>query len=146
MFLQLTMIETVDEKAQGTFKRIRATRETTGGPCQTSQIVAQLSISSFDRVGIRLAMRNLISTQVIPETIISIKGITVIALGLGCFIHHVLEGLLSAFPDYFPAQEAACLSIYDGGDVDPVFLSPIKVNNSSISAALTCSGIGVSGS
>ena len=53
--------------------------------------------------------------------------------------------MLSALPDHFPAQIAACLSIYDRDDVDPVFLLPIKVNNSSISAVLTSSGYGASG-
>jgi len=108
--------------------------------------MAQLSITSFNRVGVCLALRDFILSHVIPETIISVKRIAVIAFGFGSSVHHVLDGLLSAFPDHFTVQKAACPSIYDGDDVDPVFLSPMKVNNSSISAAFTCSGTGASGS
>jgi hypothetical protein len=48
--------------------------------------------------------------------------------------------LLSAFPDHFPAQKAARLAIYERQEVNPVFLLPMKVNNSSASASLTCPG------
>jgi hypothetical protein len=48
-----------------------------------------------------------------------------------------LNGWLSAFPYYFPTQIATRLPVYDGQDVDPVFLLPMKVNNSSSSAVLT---------
>jgi hypothetical protein len=42
--------------------------------------------------------------------------------GLGSLIHQLLEGLLSAFPDHFPAQETAGMPVYAGEDEDPVFL------------------------
>ena len=108
--------------------------------------MSQLSITGFNGEGVCLALRNFISAHVIPKAIIGIKGVTVIVFGFRRCVYHVLDGLLSAFPDHFPAQEAACLPIYDGGDVDPVFLSPMKVNNSSISASLNYSGTGASGS
>ena len=108
--------------------------------------MAQLGITGFNRIGVRLAIRDFILTGVIPETIIGVKGITVIAFGLGSSIHNLLEILLCAIRDHFPAQKAACLAVYDGQDVDSVFLSPMNVNNSSSSAVLTCSGTGASGS
>ena len=108
--------------------------------------MAQLSIPCFNGVGVGLALRDFILTSVIPKAIISIKGITVIAFGFGSSVDHVLNGLLGALIDHVPAQKAASLSIYYGDDVDPVFLSPMKVNNSSISASSTCSGTGASGS
>ena len=107
--------------------------------------MSQLGVIAFDREGIGFAFRNFISAVVIPQAIVGIKGITVIAFGLGCFIDHILDGLLGAFPYHFPAQITAGLAIYAGEDVDPVFLLPIKVNNSSISAVLTSLGTGTSG-
>ena len=107
--------------------------------------MAQFSIVRFDRVGIHFAFRHFISTQVIPQAVISIQGVTEVLLGLGCFVHQLLNGWLSALPDHFPTQITAGLPIYEREDVDPVFLLPIKLNNSSISAVLTSSGTGASG-
>ena len=107
--------------------------------------MSQLGIVTFDRVGIGLPFRHFISAEVIPEAVIRIKGIAVITFGLGSFIHHLLDSLLSTFPDHFPAQITARVPVYARQDVDPVFLLPIKVNNSSISASFTSSGKGASG-
>ena len=78
----------------------------------------------------------------IPKTVIGIQNIAVIDFGLGSIIHHILNSLLGAFPNHIPTEEAAGLSVYERDDVDPLFLSPIKVNSSSISASLTSSGMG----
>ena len=81
----------------------------------------------------------------IPETTIRLKTIAEIPFGLRRIIHHELDGFLGAFPDNNPAQNTTCFAVYDGDDVDSVFLSPIKVNNSSISAFSTLSGTGAVG-
>lgn len=145
MLVQLAAVITIDKQAQGTFECKGTARETTRRSGQTSQIVSQLGIIPFDGVGIGLPFRHFISAEVIPEAVIHIKGIAVIVFGFGGFIHHLLDGLLSAFPDYFPAQITARVPVYAREDVDPVFLLPIKVNNSSISASFTSSGKGASG-
>ncbi len=145
LLVELSSVVAVDKQAQGAFERIWTTRKTSRRSCQTRQVVAQLGVASFDRVGIGFAFRDFISAKVIPQAVISIKSIAVILLGLGRIVHQLLNGWLSAFPDHFPAQITACLPIYDREDVDPVFLLPIKVNNSSISAVLTSLGTGASG-
>jgi hypothetical protein len=145
MLVKLAAIETKNKQAQSTLKCMRATREAARRSGQSSQVMAQLSIVPFDRKGVGFPIRNFISTIVIPKTIISIKSVAVIASSFGSLIHHILDDLLSAFPDNFPAQIAARLPVYDREDVDPVFLSPIKVNSSSISASFTSSGRGASG-
>jgi hypothetical protein len=145
MLVELAAIETINEQAQGTLKRIWATRETARRSGQTCQVVAQLGVVAFDRKGVRFALRNFISAPVIPKTIIGIECVAVILLGLRRIVYHLLDGLLSAFPDHFPAQITAGLPVYDREDVDPVFLLPIKVNSSSISASFTSSGMGASG-
>jgi len=145
MLVELAAIETIDEQAQCTFKRMGTAREATRRSGQTSQVMAQLSVVAFHGEGVGFAFRNFISAEVIPKAIISIECITVIAFSLRGLIHHILDSLLSAFPDHFPAQITAGLSVYAREDVDPVFLLPIKVNNSSISASFTSSGKGASG-
>ena len=140
LLIELSPVVAVDKQTQGTLQCIRTTRETARRSCQTGQVVAQLGVVSFHRVGIGFAFRNFISAQVIPQAVIGIKCIAVILLGLGRIVYHLLNSWLSALPDHFPAQITARLPVYDRDDVDPVFLLPIKVNNSSISAVLTSSG------
>ena len=146
LLVQLAAIEGLHEQLQGSYQSLRATRETARTSSQASQVVAQFSIARFDRVGVSFALRDFVYTSVIPQTVIGIKSIAVITLGFGCFIHHLLDHILGSLPDHFTAQIAAGETIYDGDDVDLVFLSPMKVNTSSISASLTCSGTGGSGS
>ena len=145
LLIELTSVVAVDKQAQGTFKRIGTTREASRRSCQTRQVVAQFSVVSFHRICIGFAFRNLISSPVIPQAAIGIKGVTVILLGLRRMVDHPLNIWLSALPDHFPAQITARLPVYNRDDVDPVFLLPIKVNNSSISAVFTSLGTGVSG-
>ena len=145
LLVELSSVVAVDKQAQGAFERIRTTRKASRRSCQTGQVVAQLGVVCFHRVGIGFAFRDFISAQVIPQAVIGIKCITEILLGLGRIVYHLLNGWLSALPDHFPAQITTCLPIYDRQDVDPVFLLPIKVNNSSISAVLTSLGTGASG-
>jgi hypothetical protein len=145
LLIELSSVVTIDKQTQGTLQRIGTTREAARRSCQTGQVVAQLGVVSFNRVRVGFAFRNFISAKVIPQTRIGIQGIAVILFGLGRIVYHFLNTLLSAFPDHFPAQITARLPIYDREDVDPVFLLPIKVNNSSISAVLTSLGTGASG-
>lgn len=146
LFMQLTVIEAVHEQFQGSFQCFRTTRKAARTAPQASQIVAQFGITRFDRVSVGLALRDLVHTPVIPQAIIGIKSIAVVALGFGRFIHQLLDHFLGSLPDHFEAQIAAGETIYDGDDEDLVFLSPMKVNTSSISASLTWSGTGGSGS
>jgi hypothetical protein len=144
LFIKLAPVVAVDKKSQSAYQRIKATRKAPRRSCQTHQVVAQLGVISFHPVGIGLAFGSFISTPVIPQTVISIKGITVILLGLGRLVYHALNGWLSALPDHFPTQITACLPIYEREDVDPVYFVA-QVNNSSISAVFTSLGTGASG-
>ena len=145
LFVELPPVVAIDKQAQGTFQSIRATRKTPGRSGQSRQVVTQLGIVSFHRVGIGFAFRDFISAQVIPQAVIGIVCVAVVLLGLGCIVNQLLNGRLSTLPDHFPAQITAGLPIYEHEDVDPVFLCPMKVNNSSISAVLTSLGSGAAG-
>ena len=108
--------------------------------------MAQFSVIAFDRISVRFALGDFVDAPVIPQAIVGIEGIAITALGFGCFIHHLLDRLLGSLPDHFEAQIAASEAVYDRDDEDLVFLSPMKVNSSSISASLTWLGTGGSGS
>ena len=146
LFVQLPAIERKYEQFQCTLQSIRATRKTTRSACETSQVMTQFCVITFDRVGIVFALRYFIPTIVIPKTSISIEAIAEIPLCLLCIIYHELDDGLRTLPDHHPTQNAARFSINDGDYVYPVFLSPINVNNSSISAFSTFSGTGATGS
>jgi len=145
LLIELPSIEAKDKQTQGTFERIGTARETTRRSGQTRQVMAQFSIVAFHREGIGFAFRNFVSTQVIPQAVIGIECVTVILLRLRRIVYQGLKGGWCALPDHFVAQVTTGLPVYEREDVDPVFLLPIKVNNSSISAVLTSSGSGISG-
>ena len=140
--MQLALIETIHKELQGHFQCDWTARKTVRAARQASQIVAQFGVFGFDQVGVGFSLGDLIQTPVIPQAIIGIKGVAVIALGFRRFIHHLLIGCLCSLPDYLKAQIAAGKPIYDRDDENLVFLSPINVNNSSISASLTSLGTG----
>jgi hypothetical protein len=52
------------------------------------------------------------------------------------------EWLPGCVPRPLPTQQTACLTVYHCKNVDSVFLSPIKVNSSSISASFTSGSMG----
>ena len=145
LLMQLTPIETIHKELQGCLQGLRATRKTARASSQASQIMAQLGIIAFDRVGVGFTLGDRISPTVIPQAVISLKGIAIVASGFGCFVYHLLNGSLGSLPDNPKAQVAASKPVYEGDDEDLVFLSPIKVNNSSISASFTAAGTGGSG-
>jgi hypothetical protein len=144
LLIELSSVVTIDKQTQDTFKRMRTARETPRRSCQTCQVVSQFGVVSFNRVRVGFAFRDFIYTAVIPQAVIGIPYVTVILLGLRRIVYYLLNGWLSALPDYFPAQITARLPVYEREDVDPVFLLPIRVNNSSISAVLTSLGTGTS--
>ena len=104
--------------------------------------MSQFGIIPLNRIGIGFTHRHLIASPVIEQPTISIESVAVVPFGFWSVIYHSLNGLLGAFPYDCKAQKASRLSIYMGEDIDFVFLSPIKVNNSSISASFTFSGTG----
>ena len=145
LLVQLAAIEAVHEELQGGLQGFGTARQTARAACEPSQVMAQLGVIPFDRVGIGFAVRDCVDAKVIPQAIIRIEGVTVVALRLRSLVHQFLDHCLGALPDHLEAQVAAGQAIYDRDDEDLVFLSPMKVNSSSISASLTSLGTGGSG-
>lgn len=145
LLMKLASIKAVDKKPNRPLQGINATGEATRAASQTGQVVTQFGIISFHRVSIGLALRDFILAVVIPQAIIGIESIAMVAFGFHRLIHHILDLRLRAFPDDFIPQKTACRPIYNRDDVDRLFFSPMNVNNSSISATLTSSGTGAGG-
>src|SRR5215210_636312 len=99
--------------------------------------MTQFSIIPFDGIGVSFALRNSVASKVIPKRSIDIEAITEILFGFGRFIHQGLKERLRPFPSYLPTQNATRGSIYQGNQVNSVFLLPIKVKISSNSAVFT---------
>ena len=146
LLMQLPAIEAVDEEFERTEQRFRAAREASRPARQAGQVMPQLRIVSFYRVRVPFACRNFVAAPVVPQPIIHIEGIRVVPAGFGGLVDQLLGMLRCAFPNHFVTQEAARAAIDERQDVDPLFFSPMKVNNSSSSASLTSSGTGGSGS
>jgi len=146
LLMQLALIETIHKELQGRTQCFRTAREAARTTRQASQVMTQFGIVSFDRVGIGFTLGDFIHTPVIPQVIIGFKSVAIIMLSLGSLVYQFLNGFLGPLPNHLKAQIAAGETIYDRDDVDLVFFSPIKLNNSSISASLTWAGTGGSGS
>ena len=144
--VQLTTVEAIHEKLQSDLQGFWTAGTTTRSASEPGQVMTQFSVTAFHRVGIRFALGDFINTPVIPQAFVGIESITVVTLGLGSVIHHFLNDFLGPLPDDFEAEKAAGEPVYDRDDEDLLFLSPIKVNNSSISASVTLLGTGGSGS
>lgn len=78
---ELTAIEAIDKDLHSPLQSIDKTGKTSRAACQTGQIMTQFSIATCYRIRIGLAIRNFITTTVIPETLISIKSIAMVLLG-----------------------------------------------------------------
>lgn len=143
LLVQLPGIESEEEKDQGVAQRIRAARETTRLAPQTGQIVAQFSIISFHGVGVGLALGDGIATRIVAQMVIDSESITMIHFRGWPLVDDLLHVLDVPFPDHIAANKAAGTPVHLGYDVDLVFLSPIKVNNSSNSAVSTSLGVGI---
>ena len=142
LLIKLAAVVGEIEQTQGAFQSIRAARKAARLTSQTSEIMSQFRIIGFHGKSVRLARRDLITTEVIPKPSIGIKAVAVIPFRLGCLVDYLLNGFLGAIPDHGPTQQTARFAVNDRQNVDSVFLSPMKVYNSSSSASFTSCGIG----
>ena len=84
-------------------------------------------------------------SRIVDQGFIGWQRIAVVVSSLWRLIQDRLKEPLAAFAGDSPPQNAAGRSIHEGYEVDPVFLSPMNVYNSSISIVSTSSGTGAGG-
>jgi hypothetical protein len=97
--LELAMVVTINEQAHGTVQGVWATRATSRGSGETSQVVTHLRIIRFDRIRVGFSIGDYISAEVIPEQIIDIEGVREIPFGLGSLVDEGLHRFLGAIPE-----------------------------------------------
>jgi len=120
--------------------------ETAGTARQAGQIVTQLGIIGFDRVGLGFAGRDVVPTRIVDQAVVGFQGVTEVGLSLRSIIQQRLHHLIAAFRAHPPAEDTARGAFDEGDDVDPLFFCSTKVYNSSSSTVSTCSGKGAAGS
>jgi hypothetical protein len=142
LFVELSGVESENKKDQRATQGQRTARETARLSSQTCQIVAQFGIIPLHREGLRLAFRNYVPTRIVCQQIVGCESIAVVHPRRWTLVDHPLHVHGIPFPDYIAANEAAGAPVYLGYDVDLLFFSPMKVNNSSNSAVSTSLGVG----
>lgn len=139
------MVVTVNEELHVSRQGVQASRKASRLTREPFQVMPQIGIDGFDRVGFLLVGSHFIGSAIL-QGVVDRKGIRVILLGLWSAFQAGLHGLRSSFQDHIPTQHAMRVSVYNRQNVDFVFFAPIKVYNSSNSAFLTLSGMGAFGS
>lgn len=103
------------------------TGETTGFTSQASQIMTQVRIRTFNRVSFTFVFHWIMNGRPIEHRFVTLIIIGVIVMTLNTLCQHVLKFSATTLGGYFPCKNAACLSVYKGQDIDPVFFSLMKV-------------------
>lgn len=142
-FHELSLVITIDKQAKISVESHQLSWKAPGLASQAFQIMTQVSIDSFHRIGFLFVRAHLIRCTIV-ESVISRKRITVILFRLRSPFQASLQVGTGPFTDRIPAQNAVGGSIYYRENIDFVFLCFRNVYNSSSSAmrglAGTCAG------
>ena len=139
------MVVTIHEELNILGQCLHSSGKTSRLACQSFQVMPQISIDRFHRVGFLFVCPHFIGSTIV-QSIINRKGIAVILFGLRCPFQTSLHSFRSPLQNHIPTQNTASIAIDNGQDVDFVFFLLRKVYNSSNSAFLTLLGIGAFGS
>ena len=107
----------------------------------------QVSVDAFDREGLALVCESAVAPGIVDQRVVGGEVITVVLVSLWGAIQKSLYHLGSALFDHSPADNTARRPVDNGHEVPFVFLSPMNVYSSSISATSSSpSGSGADGS
>ena len=110
---QLSVVVTVDEELKVLCQGLDSSGETAGFACQPFQVMTEVCIHCFHRIGLLFISTHLVGSPIV-EGVINRQGIGVILLGLRCSLQAGLQGLRGALRNHIPAQHTASVSIHDG--------------------------------
>lgn len=144
LFHQLPLVVTISEKLQVLEQGLQMARKTTGFSCQSLQIMSQVCVDCFHRIGFLFVRAHFVGCSII-QVIVGGKGITIVLSRLGGTFQTGLEVDGASLADCIPTEQTVCCSIYHGQNIDFVFFCFKKVYNSSNSATFGLWGIGVGG-
>jgi len=139
---QLALVVRPDKEADCTAQGHDTAGETARFPSKPGQIMSQIGVAAFNRVGLAFIQDGTIARITIHQGGIRGKAITVIVGGLGCRIHQGLQPVFRAVLHHSPSDIAVRRTVHQGYNVDFVFFVVTKVYNSSISTVSTWDGTG----
>lgn len=130
-FEKLATVPGIDKEFDRAPQGMNAAGETARFPNKPSQVMAQFSIIGLNGVGLAFVGQGAVRTRRVDERVVGGKSIGEVLLSKRTAIQHGLERRCGALPSHIPADNAVRRAVNVGQDVDFVFLSPMKVNNSS---------------
>ncbi len=145
LLVELSAIVSKHKQLDRTAQRIGTSRKTTRPPSQACQIMAQISIGTFYGIGLACVWHGMMDTGPVQNSLVAFVIVTIVIVSLDTFSQHFLELCATTLFAHSPGQNAACLAVHKGQDVDPVFLLAMNVYSSSISTSSTSAGSGASG-
>jgi predicted membrane protein len=110
---QLSVVVTVDEELKVLGQGLDSSGETSGSACQPFQVMTEVCIHCFHRIGFLFVGAHFIRSAIV-ERVIDRQGIGVILLGLGCPLQAGLQGCGGSLRNHIPTQHTASVSIHDG--------------------------------
>ncbi len=143
-FCQLTVVIAINEEPQILDQGLHASGKATRFSSQAFQIVPQVRIDCFHRIGLLLVGTEFVRCSIV-QGVVNWKSIRVILPGLGSPFQASLQRFRGSFRDNSPTQHTASCPIHNRQEVDFVFFVPRKVNSSSSSATLGFLGSGAAG-
>ena len=144
-FGKLSLVVTIHKEFQVTHERSHPPRETSRLASQAFQVMTQISIDRFHRIGFQFVRSHFIWCAIV-QRVVRWKRIAIVLPSWGTSLQTGLQRFARSLIDRIPTQDAVSFPIHDRQDIDFVFLCPRYVNNSSSPATLGLFGTGASGS
>ena len=112
-FHDLSLVVAVHKQADVFVERIQSSGKAPGFTGQSFQIMTQIGVHRFHRIGFFLVGAHLIRRTIV-QGIVAMKGIAIILLGLWSSFQAGLEVRTGSFTDRIPTQNAVGRSIHYG--------------------------------
>jgi hypothetical protein len=144
-FGKLSLVVTKHKEFQVADERSHPARETARLASQAFQVMTQISIDCFDRIGFQFVRSHFIRCAIV-QRVVRWKRIAIVLPSLGSSLQTGLQRFARSLIDRIPTQDTVRFPIHHRQNVDFVFLCPRYVNNSSSSATLGLFGMGAFGS
>lgn len=127
LFPELALIVTPDKELARPVERVDTVGETARFAAQTCQIVAQIGVPAFNRVGLAFVHHCGIGRVAIDQVAIGCKPIALVGPRLRGLVDHRLQGCYVPLQHDRPADERVRGPVQRRYDVDSLFWVPTKV-------------------
>lgn len=125
--IELAAVPRVDEELDGGAYGMQRPGEAARASPQPRQVVAQLRVVRFHRVGLALVGQRLMVTGIIHQVGVARHLVRVVLARGGCGVEHRLQALQLEVIGDLIGDDAARGAVHLGDEVDARFLEPSKV-------------------